>query len=297
MTKTILLATALACPVAATAQIYTTQVVFRGLDKPTGITVAGSGHATNLYITQLPTPGVPGSMGGRNTVDAINLAAGRLRNLTVGEPEPTNLAIGNGQLYWTCRSANVILRRSFATGQVSPFLTALRKPVGIAVGEVGEVYFTQVPTPGVPGSMGGTNTVDVSILGRTFNLTRGEPEPTDLAAGPSGDVYWTCKSAGVILERDKLGNVRVLQSGLPSPTGIALDHRGRFLFWTELPTPGVPGSMGGTNRVVRLDLHTGAKVVVDEGDPEPTDITVSRRGDLYWTCTSAGVIVRARLCD
>jgi streptogramin lyase len=285
----------LAC--SAVAQSYRTDVVVRGLERPTGITVAGSGHSTTLYITQLPTPGVGGTMGGRNTVDSILLASGRVRNLTMGEPEPTNLAIGNGNLYWTCRSAGVILRRSFFTGRVSPFLTGLQKPTGIAVGEVGEVYFTQVPTPGVPGSAGGTNTVDVSILGRTFNLTRGEPEPTDIVAAEDGSVYWTCKSAGVILERDRFGSVTVLQSGLESPTGITLDCSGRYLFWTEVPTPGVPGTMGGRNRVVRLDLHTGAVVVVDAGDPEPTDITVSRRGDLYWTCSSAGVIVRARMSD
>jgi hypothetical protein len=34
---------------------------------------------------------------------------------------------------------------------------------------------------------------------------------------------------------------------------------------------------------------------IHEGDPEPTDLAVARNGNVYWTCTSAGVIVEARL--
>ena len=32
--------------------------------------------------------------------------------------------------------------------------------------------------------------------------------------------------------------------------------------------------------------------VIHEGDPEPTDI--ARNGNVYWTCTSACVIVEAK---
>jgi hypothetical protein len=55
------------------------------------------------------------------------------------------------------------------------------------------------------------------------------------------------------------------------------------------------GQMGGMNRVSRLNLETGEVNIVDFGDPEPTDIAVSANGDLYWTCSSAGVIVEATL--
>jgi hypothetical protein len=47
----------------------------------------------------------------------------------------------------------------------------------------------------------------------------GEPEPTDIAVGRKGDLYWTCKTAGVILERDAHGEVGVLIGGLNSPSG------------------------------------------------------------------------------
>src|SRR5215510_1897160 len=72
------------------AESYQTQVVVKGLTRPTGIVAEGS---KTLYITQLPTPGVPGSMGGKNTVDQISLSSGRITNLATGEPEPTNLAL------------------------------------------------------------------------------------------------------------------------------------------------------------------------------------------------------------
>jgi sugar lactone lactonase YvrE len=76
--------------------------------------------------------------------------------------------------------------------------------------------------------------------------------------------------------------------------GIALDHKGETLYFTEVPTPGVPGSAGGQNRVNALDLRTKMVRVIHEGDPEPTDVAVARNGNVYWTCTSAGVIVEAK---
>ena len=36
------------------------------------------------------------------------------------------------------------------------------------------------------------------------------------------------------------------------------------------------------------------KVILHQGEPEPTDIVVSRNGALYWTRKSAGVIVEAK---
>jgi sugar lactone lactonase YvrE len=270
---------------------YETRVVVRDLERPTGIVAQGSGV---LYLTQLPTPGVGGMAGGRNTVDKINLWAGRLTNLTMGEPEPTNLALDkHGNLYWTCKSAGVILERS-RHGEVSVFLRDLPKPSGIAVDRRDNVYFTLLPTPGVPGTMGGMNTVNVTDGDEIEVLTMGEPEPTDIAVSRDGNAYWTCKSANVILCRSAAGEVRPLLRDLDKPVGIALDHRGRRLFFTEVPTPGVPGTMGGRNKVSVYDLRTGELEVVDFGDPEPTDVTVALNGSIFWTCSSAGVIVQAR---
>jgi hypothetical protein len=289
-----LLSTLVAAPLTHAGD-YQTQVVASGLDRPTGILALSP---RLLVITQLPTPGVPGSQGGENTVDLIRLAGkpghNRIWNLTTGEPEPTHLARDrHWNLYWTCKSAGVILQRNW-WGEVSLFLGDLEQPSGIAVDHWNNVYFTQLPTPGVPGSMGGMNTVNVSDGDTIEVLTMGEPEPTDIVVSRNGTAFWTCKSAGVILMRTTDGEVSLVLDKLNQPTGIALDHRGRELYFTEVPTPGVSGSMGGQNRVSVLDLHRNRLHVVDEGDPEPTDISVAPNGSVFWTCTSAGVIVEAR---
>ena len=124
-------------------------------------------------------------------------------------------------------------------------------------------------------------------------VSMGEPEPVDVAVARNGDLYWTCKSAGVILKHSG-GATSLFLAGLDKPVGIAIDHKGRTLYFTEVPTPGVGGNAGGRNKIWRVSLETGERSLVHEGDPEPTDVTVARNGNLYWTCTSAGVIVEAR---
>ena len=281
----------LAAAPAPAADEYQARVVVRGLNRPTGIVAEGG---KTLYISQVPTPGVAGPMGGMNRVDKISLGSGRITNLTMGEPEPTNLALDKrGNLYWTCKSAGVILGRN-RRGMVAPFLTGLARPSGIAVDRWDNVYFTLLPTPGVPGTMGGNNTVNVSDGSQVMVLTTGEPEPTDIVISRQGEAYWTCKSAGVILKRSSDGTVSLLLKDLHAPTGIALDHRGEKLYFTEVPTPAVPGRMGGMNKVSVYDLEEEELSVVNYGDPEPTDVTVARNGRVFWTCTSAGVIVEAR---
>jgi hypothetical protein len=287
MKKLFILLTASALGAHALAQDYDTAVVASGLTRPTGIAVNGS---STLFITELPTPGIGGGMGGQNRVSLIQLGSGKIETLTVGEPEPTNLALDkHGTLYWTCKSAGVILERR-RNGDVGLFLGGLASPSGIAVDPWDNVFFTQVPTPGVPG---GANNVVITDGVNLQEISGGEPEPSDIAVARNGTAYWTCTTAGVILCKPAEGPRALLLSGLSAPKGIAIDHQGRRLYWTEVPTPGQPGSMGGMNRVRALDLATMEISLVDFGDPEPTDIAVASNGDLYWTCTSAGVVVRA----
>jgi sugar lactone lactonase YvrE len=276
----------------AAAPRYRTSVIASGLHRPTGIAIRGS---DDLYFTELPTPGVPGSAGGTNRVSRLDVETGEIEVIATGEPEPTNLAVASdGDVYWTCKSAGVILRL-MDHGGVSLFASGLNKPSGITVWRRNAVVYTEVPTPGVPGSQGGLNNVSVIHGLGKFVISAGEPEPVDVVVSRAGDLYWTCKSAGVILRRSiATGQVTPLLTGLASPTGIALDHKGETLYFTEVPTPGVPGSAGGRNRVRALTLRTGGLRTIDEGDPEPTDIAVARNGNLYWTCTSAGVIVEAK---
>ena len=283
----------------AVADEYSFRVVASGLASPTGITIEGS---EILYFTQVPTPGVPGA----NSVARFDLETEEMTILHMGEPEPRNIVQDkHGNLYWTCTSAGVILRRSGGDGDdggdddsdgesedavTMPFLTGLERPIGIAVDRSGNVFYTEVPMPGVAG---GTNRVSVFDGETRTVLHMGEPEPVDIAVARNGDLYWTCKSAGVILKRSN-GVTSTFMSGLDNPVGIAIDHRGRRLYFTEVPTPGVPGSAGGRNKVWRVDLPSGQRTLVHEGDPEPTDVTVARNGNIYWTCTAANVIVEAR---
>ena len=278
-----------AAPPASPVREFTTTVIARGLHRPTGIVAGGD---EEIYFSEIPNPGVPNA---GNAVKLLDTEDGTITTLHEGEPEPTNLALDHREnLYWTCKSAGVILERD-DKGVTTPLLKNLQKPSGIALDRKGNVYFTQVPTPGVPGPAGGKNTVSAFDGKNTEVLHEGEPEPTDIASGKRGDIYWTCKSAGVILEQDTDGKTSVLLKDLKKPTGIALNRKGTLLYWTEVPTPGVGGAAGGQNKVWELNLRTKVKTLVHSGDPEPTDVTVDRDGAVYWTCSSAGVIVEAKL--
>lgn len=171
----------------------------------------------------------------------------------------------------------------------------LDRPTGVSVSLRGNVYFTELPTPGVGGGAGGQNTVNVlnPNSGRIRNLTTGEPEPTNLATNFFGDVYWTCKSAGVILSLDRgRGDAQLVTAGLDKPSGMAAYPFGLAVYFTEVPTPAVNGANGGRNAVYAFLEGSGQEFLLDAGDPQPTDVAVDLFGNVYWTCTSAGVIVR-----
>lgn len=281
----------LSSTVAVQAKAYRTRVVADGLNHPTGLAVKGG---NTLYFTEVPTPGVGG---GANAVKELRLRNGAIRVIHQGEPEPVNIAIdSSGILYWTCKSAGVILEQAARPhgSEAVPLLAGLAQPSGIAVDCDGNVYFTQVPEPGVAGGANNVSVVSVYDATSVEVLSDGEPEPADIAASADGVLYWTCQTAGVILTRDDDGMISVLLDGLNQPVGIALDERRHLLYWTEVPTPGVPGSVGGQNKVWVYNLETQQKTLVDAGDPEPRDIAVAPNGRVYWTCTSAGVIVEAR---
>src|SRR5688500_19470221 len=96
----------------------------------------------------------------------------------------------------------------------------------------------------MPGVAGGTNRV-VAFDGTTKTvLHMGEPEPVDIAVARNGDQYWTCRSAGVILRRSG-GVTTQFLTGLGQPVGIAIDHKGENIFFTEVTSPSVPGMNGG----------------------------------------------------
>ena len=270
---------------------YDFTVVAKGLNRPTGIAVQGN-HT--VFFTEVPTPGVNASRGGSNSVSELSLANGKIKVLHHGEPEPLNLTVGaDNELYWTCRTAGVILKQD-DEGVTTVALSGLKKPSGVTVDRCGNLFFTQVPTPGVNGANGGSNSVNLAFGTNIVVLHMGEPEPVDIVASKDGDLYWTCRTAGVILTSAEGGAASVVLNQLSKPTGIAIDAEGKNLYFTEVPTPGVSGANGGLNKVWQYNFKTGLKTLIHSGDPEPTDIAVARNGSLYWTCSSAGVIVQAK---
>ena len=267
-------------------------VIASGLHRPTGIAIRDN---KTLFFSEIPTPGINGANGGSNSVSRLDLRSSEITVLHSGEPEPVNLTVGRDQtLYWTCRTAGVVLEQN-DDGETSVLLRGLTRPSGITVDRCENIYFTQIPTPGINGANGGFNSVNLAVGTNVVQLHSGEPEPTDIVVAKNGDLYWTCKTAGVILERSADDSqTRVLLNGLQKPVGIAVDSDAENLYFTEVPTPGINGASGGQNKIWQFNFKTATKTLVHSGDPEPTDIAVARNGNLYWTCSSAGVIVEGR---
>ena len=92
----------------------------------------------------------------------------------------------------------------------------LSRPLGLTVEGSETIYFSQVPTQGVPGGANSVVKFDLDT-GQFTVLHQGEPEPTNLALDRNGNLYWTCKSAGVILVQSEDGVTRVFPRSVTSP--------------------------------------------------------------------------------
>jgi len=195
-------------------------LVKSGLNNCVGLSVTDTG---TVYFTQVPTPG---KSGGMNTVSMLQGSA--VVDLSTGEPEPVDVvADSNGNLYWTCRTAGVILRRDAVTTQKTKVFSNLRSPAGIAMDDNGAVYFTEVPSPGSKGSMNAVWKWDPGTENLTL-INYGDPEPVDVAVSRNGNaIYWTCRSAGVIAKATMTGSsADVIASGTTRPGDkVALTFR------------------------------------------------------------------------
>jgi DNA-binding beta-propeller fold protein YncE len=184
------------------------------------------------------------------------------------------------------------------SGDCAILAWGLQQPIGIALDAAGEnLYFTEDPTYGVAGVNGGDNRVsrlNIASGARTV-LNTLDPAPWNITLAKSGDAYFTCKSAGVIIHQDGTTQKQTfVLTGLQQPTGIALDPANENLYYTEVPTPGVAGADGGSNTISKYNLASGTRSLVHSGDPYPNSLAVTPNGNIYWTCTSAGVIIEAK---
>ena len=118
--------------------------------------------------------------------------------------------------------------------QFSVVASGLERPVGITVDGSETLYFTVIPTPGVAGGANGVAKLDLET-GQITMLHVGEPEPTHIAIDRQGDLYWTCKSAGIIKQTEE-GTTSVLLDCLERPlespsasTALSTSPRSRIL--------------------------------------------------------------------
>jgi hypothetical protein len=237
-----------------------TSVIAMNLDMPSGIAVDRMG--TTVYFTEVPTPGVSGSNGGKNAISKLDLQSMEITQIDFGDPDPVDIAVTeNGDLYWTCRSAGVIVRYEAATGSKSVILSNLMRPMGIASDRIGNrLYFTEVPTPGVNGDDGGMNRVsryDVATM-KVVEVNFGDPEPTDVAVGLDGTVYWTCTVAGVIVQAKPIpgGNI-------PTPPPMLEQARPTVASGTET----------GTQAPATVERFAGESSVVQSSNAPATEAT------------------------
>ncbi len=83
-------------------------VVLSGLNAPRGLALDASENL--LYFTEVPTPGMAGASGGKNTVNALDLTSMTRTVIHSGDPQPSAVAVApNGNVYWTSTSRGVIM--------------------------------------------------------------------------------------------------------------------------------------------------------------------------------------------
>lgn len=177
------------------------------------------------------------------------------------------------------------------TYKVEILREGLERPTGIMASRWNTIYYSEIPEPGVHG---GANKVSALNLrsGQTRVLSEGEPNPVNISVDTRGSVYWACQTAGVILKYTRHGGKSVFLGDptgadpvIYSPTGLDVDRNGDVVF-TELIDPGTKGA-----NMVSVSDGTNISTISDS-EPAPTDIVIGYDGTAYWTCATAGVILK-----
>lgn len=266
-----------------TSQSYP-RVVVSGLARPTGIVAVDS---ETLLVA---VAGSPAGTDARGAVVRIDLATGGLTVLELGGSSPLRVAVdGEGRPLWSSPSEGTVWRRH-ADGAARALVSDAIGVSGLALDARGRVYFTSAP---LRSSGGQVSQISMLEGGLVTVLRASEPEPTDIAAGADGDLYWTNASAGAIVHQSPAGVLDVVASGLDRPYGLALDEARGVLYFTEVPTPGMAHDAGGRNAVSALDLRSGAISVIGRGDAEPSDVAVTPGGRVFWVSAASGTVVEA----
>jgi hypothetical protein len=139
--------------------------------------------------------------------------------------------------------------------------------------------------------------------------TGAPPMSTDLAGLPqsvsstavaaNADQYQANTEEGAIYRRmahgtsSRLGPPELLLAGLDHPLAVAPDPSGTILSFTEVPTPGLGGELGGRNTINVFDLTTRTRTVLNHGDAQPAGIALAADGTVYWANTARGMVMSA----
>lgn len=170
--------------------------------------------------------------------------------------------------------------------EISTVADSLGRLQGIALDPQGSIVFTQngTGTPATASAVVAKIDPDTRELRLLYS---GQGAVAQVAVDQSGNTYWASPSAAVIL-RLPAGGERpaAIVDGLENPSGISVDGQGR-LYFTEVP---VGGASAAISAVSRFDGR--ATSVLRSAEAEPMSVAVSRGGEVYWTASAGGEIMR-----
>ena len=115
------------------------KVIVSGLEKPQGIALNPS--EDTLYFTEIPTPDLAADQGGRNTVNAVDLATMEQTIIHRGDPKPTAVTVApNGIVYWTSSTRGLVVA---AMPMVAPVIPVPQFSAALVGSEVVPPVVTQ----------------------------------------------------------------------------------------------------------------------------------------------------------
>ena len=163
-------------------------------------------------------------------------------------------------------------------------VSGLARPTGIVAADRETLLIAVAGSATATGGQGAVVQIDLAT-GELTVLELGGSAPLRVAVDAEGRPLWSSPAQGKVWRRHADGAARQVVSEASAVSGLALDGRGR-LYFTSAPA----GSSGA--RISQVSMLDGDQVtVLRASEPEPTDITAGRDGDLYWTNASAGAIV------
>jgi hypothetical protein len=227
--------------------------------------------ATHAYYSQ--------AGGGLGSVQRVQLDGSNVQALAPAQPEPRELAIDNGVLYWAnfgFINDAAIGRYPIPNGPSNPLVSGLAAgPWAIAV--LGDfVYFADQNDDSIWRK-------SISMVTAPQLIASGQARPWDIAVNAT-HVYWSNYDAGAI-RRTPINGGQVptfIASAQGNPVGVAIDTT--HVYWAN--------ETGG--QIKRAPLSGGNEEVLASGQTQPTYVAIDA-SHVYWTNFGAGTVQKAPL--